>query len=90
MKVTVVIPNYNGENFIEGCLKSLINQTCKDFRIIVADNGSSDKSCQIIEGMKKEFTDRGYGSQVLTLIKNEKNTGFCGGVNTGIRVCTTP
>lgn len=90
MKVTVVIPNYNGENFIEDCLKTLISQTCKDFRIIVVDNGSSDKSCQIIEGMKKEFTDRGYSSQVLTLIKNGKNTGFCGGVNTGIRVCTTP
>lgn len=89
MKVTVIIPNYNGENFIENCLKALINQTCRDFKIIVVDNGSSDKSCQLIEEMKKEFISSGYSSDVITLIKNKKNTGFCGGVNIGIKNCNT-
>ena len=63
MKVTVIIPNYNGEKFIENCLLALINQSCKAFRVIVVDNGSSDNSCQIIEGMKKEIYGPGlwYG-----------------------------
>lgn len=90
MKVTVVIPNYNGENFIENCLKALVNQTCKSFKIIVVDNGSSDTSCQLIEAMKEAFAENGFGPEALTLIKNEKNTGFCGGVNIGIKNCTTP
>lgn len=90
MKVTVIIPNYNGEKFIENCLLALINQSCKAFRVIVVDNGSSDNSCQIIEEMKKKFTDRGFGTEALTLIRKNNNTGFCGGVNTGIRLCITP
>lgn len=90
MKVTVVIPNYNGEKFIGNCLKSLTNQTCKDFRIIVVDNGSSDRSCHIIEKAKEKFADSNSVIEKLTLIKNGKNTGFCGGVNTGIKICTTP
>jgi GT2 family glycosyltransferase len=90
MKVTVVIPNYNGENFIEACLKSLIKQTYKDFKVIVVDNGSSDRSCQIIENMADEFVRCGYDRDIITLVKNRKNTGFCGGVNIGIEKCTTP
>lgn len=90
MKVTVVIPNYNGENFIENCLKALMNQTSMDFKIIVVDNGSTDNSCLLIEAMIREYENCGYGSDMITLIKNKKNTGFCGGVNTGIKNCTTP
>lgn len=90
MKVTVVIPNYNGENFIENCLKALMNQTCRDFKIIVVDNGSSDNSCLLTEAMMREYESFGYDSDMITLIKNKKNTGFCGGVNIGIKSCTTP
>ena len=38
MKVTIIIPNYNGKHFMEPCLKSLEVQTCKDFKILVVDN----------------------------------------------------
>lgn len=42
--VTVVIPNYNGLKFMEPCMAALEKQTCKDFEILVVDNGSSDGS----------------------------------------------
>ena len=90
MKVTVVIPNYNGEKFIESCLRALMRQTSRDFKIIVVDNGSADKSCELVMAMKKEFAGQGCGDDFLTLIRKEKNLGFCGGVNAGIKSCTTP
>ena len=44
MKVTVIIPNYNGCHYMEPCLASLKEQTFKDFQILVVDNGSTDGS----------------------------------------------
>ena len=41
-KVTVVIPNYNGLKFMEPCFKALEMQICRDFKILVVDNGSGD------------------------------------------------
>lgn len=73
-KIFVVIPNWNGEDLIIDCLDSLKRQTLKP-TIIVVDNGSIDSSVGIVE---KTFPD-------VHLIKLPKNTGFSGGVNTGIR-----
>ena len=42
MKVTIIIPNYNGKHFMEPCLKSLAEQTYTDFKLLVVDNASSD------------------------------------------------
>ena len=41
-KVTVVIPNYNGLKFMDPCFKALNLQLCRDFDILVVDNGSTD------------------------------------------------
>ena len=43
-RVTVVIPNWNGERFLDLCLGSLRNQSFRDFETIVVDNGSTDGS----------------------------------------------
>ena len=45
-KVTVVIPNYNGLKFMEPCFKALEMQICRDFEILVVDNGSGDGSVE--------------------------------------------
>lgn len=47
-KVSIVIPVYNLETFIEKCLDSLINQTYKDLEIIIIDDGSTDNTISII------------------------------------------
>ena len=80
MKVTIVIPNYNGKHFMEPCLNSLFNQTCKDFHILVVDNASSDGS---IEYMEQNYPD-------IELIKLQKNYGFSKAVNIGIQHSETP
>lgn len=48
MKISVIIPTYNEESVIKDCLNSLKNQTFKDFEIIVVDDGSTDKTLEIL------------------------------------------
>lgn len=50
MKISVVIPVYNGEKYIADCLKSLQAQTFGDFECLCVDNGSTDKTAEIIAG----------------------------------------
>ncbi len=52
-KVTIVIPNYNGEHYIKDCLNALKEQTCKGFKVIVVDNGSEDGSIAVLEKEKQ-------------------------------------
>ena len=48
-KVSVIIPVYNVENYIEKCLNSVLNQTLKEIEIIIVNDGSKDSSKQKIE-----------------------------------------
>jgi len=48
MKVSVIIPVYNAEKYLEQCLESLLNQTLKEIEIICVDDGSEDRSVEII------------------------------------------
>ncbi len=80
MKVTIIIPNYNGCHFMAPCLASLKEQTYTDYHILVVDNASSDGS---IEYMKENYPD----IEVLAL---DKNYGFSKAVNIGIRHSRTP
>lgn len=49
IKISIIIPSYNVEKYIKECLDSLINQTFKDFEIIVVDDGSSDNTINILK-----------------------------------------
>ncbi len=76
MKVSIIIPNYNGEQYLSDCLNALKKQTFKEFEVIMVDNGSSDNS---IETARKLY--EGIGIVALS-----ENTGFARAVNEGIRV----
>ena len=47
-KFSIIIPCYNAEKYIERCLKSIIKQTYRNFEIIIINDGSTDKSLDII------------------------------------------
>ena len=47
-EVAVVIPNYNGIQFLEPCLEALRAQTFREFQTILVDNGSSDGSLALV------------------------------------------
>ena len=53
-KVSVIINCLNGENFINRCIKSVLNQSYQNFEIIFWDNKSSDRSLKIIKQIKKD------------------------------------
>lgn len=75
MKVSIIIPNYNGAKFIKDCMDSLANQTYKDFEIIVVDNNSQDNS---VEYIKNNYP-------MVNLISLNENFGFSTAVNAGIK-----
>ena len=77
--VTVIIPNYNGVNFLKTCMDALEAQTCDDFETLVIDNASTDNS---VELLKKDYPWAGVAVM-------DKNLGFAGGVNVGIRMSHT-
>ena len=76
--VSVVIPNWNGAQHIPCCIESLRCQTYREIEIIVADNGSTDGSLELLAHEYPEV-------QVLAL---GENRGFAGGCNAGIRAAT--
>jgi GT2 family glycosyltransferase len=78
-RVTVVIPNWNGERFLEICLGSLRAQTFGDFETVLVDNGSSDSSVTFVE---KNFPE-------VRLLRLPENLGFSAAANAGIRSSTT-
>lgn len=69
MKVSVIVPVYNTEKYLEKCLESIVNQTYKDIEIIIINDGSTDNSSKIINKyvdkysniVYKEITNHGQG-----------------------------
>ena len=49
MEISVIIPVYNREKFLQKCLKSLENQSFKSFEVLIVDDGSNDRSCEIAD-----------------------------------------
>lgn len=54
-KVSIVVPIYNAEKFIDRCFESLINQTYKNTEIILINDGSKDNSLKIIKEYEKKY-----------------------------------
>lgn len=57
-KVSVVVPVYNVEDYLDECLESLAAQTLDDIQIVLVDDGSTDTSREIAEGFVKRHPDR--------------------------------
>lgn len=60
-KVSVIVPVYNVEDYLERCLDSLVNQTLEDIEIIVVNDGSPDNSQAIIERYEKNYPNKVKG-----------------------------
>lgn len=70
-KISVIIPVYNGELYIERCLESILNQSLKDIQIIVVDDGSEDGTLNVV----KKHMSTASNIEFLHLSQN-KGTGF--------------
>ena len=71
IKITVIIPVYNVENYLKECLDSIINQTLKDIEIICINDGSTDKSLNILETYAKK------DKRIKIINQNNHGSGYC-------------
>lgn len=75
-KYSIIVPVYNGENTIERCVKSLLNQTYNNIEIILVNDGSKDNSLSILN----EFTKKYHNVVVI----DKKNGGVGSARNAGL------
>jgi len=73
--ISIIIPNYNGEEELRQVYKSIDNQSYKGYNVILVDNGSTDSSVTFTENNYPEYK----------IIRLEKNYGFAKAVNEGLR-----
>ena len=77
-KVSIIVPIYNSERFLDQCIQSLVNQSLKDIEIILVNDASPDNSLEIME--KYAAIDKR-----IVIINHKEN--LCGGArNSGIKV----
>ncbi|MDA3769093.1 glycosyltransferase family 2 protein [Streptococcus thermophilus] len=78
-KISVIVPVYNVESYLERCINSLLNQTYSNLEIILIDDGSTDRSGQICDQYKNrdEF-----------VVIHKENAGLGMARNTGLDVAT--
>lgn len=80
-KVTIVLPVYNVEKYIGDCIKSIIGQKCRDFDLLIVDDGSKDSSIAIAEDMLRK-------SDIIYRVVRRENGGLSAARNTGIQNAT--
>lgn len=78
-KISVLLPVYNAENYLKEAIISVLNQTFKDFELIILNDGSTDNSENIIQA----FTD-----SRIRYVANETNLGLIKTLNKGIALST--
>jgi len=77
IKVSIIVPVYNAEQYIEKCLDSLLGQTLQEIEIIAVDDGSADTS----PGILKRYAEKSNKVKVFT----KKNGGVSDARNYGLR-----
>ena len=78
-KVSVLLAVYNCEKFIDQALKSIYDQTYQDFEVVIVDDGSTDKTSEILHDMKDSRT---------SIHTNSENKGLATSLNIGLNFCT--
>ena len=75
-KISVIMPAYNAEAYIETAIQSILDQTCANFELIIVDDGSTDETLGVIESIH---------DRRIILIKNKQNMGAVASMNRGMQ-----
>ena len=78
MKISIITPVYNSEEYIEDCIRSVIGQTYKDIEYIIIDGNSSDNTLNVIN----KYADK------VHFICSEPDYGMYDALNKGIKIAT--
>ncbi len=80
---TVIVPIYNVERYLCQCIDSLLNQSMRNHKIILVNDGSKDRSGEIAESYARQYPDR-------IMYLSQKNAGLGAARNAGLRYVDTP
>ncbi|MCP8319033.1 MAG: glycosyltransferase, partial [Candidatus Methylarchaceae archaeon HK01B] len=76
-KITILMSVYNGEKYLREAIDSILNQTFKDFEFLIINDGSTDRTVEIL---------RSYHDSRIKIITNEKNMGLTKSLNKGLKI----
>lgn len=81
--ITIIVPAYNVEKYIRECVNSLIHQTRMKHKIVIVNDGSTDRTEEVCMELKKDH------EELITYVSQE-NQGLGGARNTGMKYVDTP
>ena len=81
MKISIIMPVYNSEKYLEATLSSILEQTYSNWELIIIDDCSNDNSFNIIKRIAKSDSR-------IKVYQNKKNLGICGNRNRGLEYAT--
>lgn len=81
LKVSIIVPVYNVEKYLKQCMKSILNQTYKNFEVILIDDGSKDKSGSLCDAYMEE--------DKRVRVIHKENGGLMSAWMKGVESCTT-
>ena len=81
MELSIIVPIYNVEDYLEECLKSLYNIKNIKLEIILVNDGSKDNSFKIMEKFKEKYPEK-------TLLINKENVWLSSSTNAGLDIAT--
>lgn len=81
MKVSVIVPCYNAQDYIESCVKCLLKQTYKNIEIILVDDLSKDNTKKIIKNLEKKYDN-------IRGVISKTNNGAGGAKSEGLKMAT--
>lgn len=76
-KVSVIMPTYNHEKFVGAAIESVLNQTFQDFELVIMDDGSKDRTPEVVAG---------YSDPRIRFVPSPRNRGVCATLNDCIRM----
>lgn len=76
VKISVIMPVYNGEKFLKHTVQTILDQSFQEFELILVDDGSKDRSGDICDELAK--------SDARIRVIHQENKGICGARNTGL------
>ena len=79
-KISIIVPCYNAEKYIEKCLDSIVNQTLQDIEVICINDGSTDNTLNILNNYKEKY-------DVVKVI-NQENKGVAATRSIGLKNAT--